>query len=186
MGLLRKWTCFSKIGGLRLLVDASGITLWLMDDQDMSVSLHCVCVNFAPMSTFLWAAVMNKVICLRSDNSICVPWMVILSTSHVLMNLDFGNMSDTKLNIRLHFVFLQSQWSCFCSLWQPRQHPIPPAMAAIHKVSAKTRAMQLNMWDWITLNNLRRQQNAIAPHCSHHFSLRYDDYVCSAAHASAW
>lgn len=61
--------CFSNIGVLRLHVDlfshyAVSFMTGLMNDQDMSVLFHCVSVNFAPMSTFLKAAVTNKEICL--------------------------------------------------------------------------------------------------------------------------
>lgn len=62
--------------------------------------------------------------------------------------LTFADMSGTKFNIRLHFVFLQSQWSHFCFWRQPRQHPIPRAMATIQKVRTITRAMHCPVWGW--------------------------------------
>lgn len=64
---------------------------------------------------------------------------------HVLMNLHFANMSGTKFNICLHFVFLQSQWSHFCFWLQPQQHPIPLALATVHKVRTTTWAMHVRL-----------------------------------------
>lgn len=61
----------------------------LMNDQDMSVLFHCVPANFAPMSTFLKATVMNKEMSLISTNhGFCFLWIVILSNSHIHMNLE--------------------------------------------------------------------------------------------------
>lgn len=113
----------------------------LMNDQDMSVLFHCVPANFAPMSTFLKATVMNKEMSLISTNGFCFLWIVILSNSHIHMNLEFAGMSGTKFNIRLHFVFLQSQWFYFC-LSRQQQQTIPQQWTTtVMTVRAQTRSL---------------------------------------------
>lgn len=58
------------------------------------------------------------------------------------MILDFANMSASKSNIILYFVYLQAQWFCFW--WPPQQHLILLSVATTHKVNTITEAMHLN------------------------------------------
>lgn len=65
------------------------------------------------------------------------------------MILDFANMSASKSNTSLYFVYLQAQW--FWLWWPPQQHLIPLSMATTQRVNTITEAMHLDT----RLHNLR-------------------------------